>query len=365
MKIYDCACGATLFFENVQCLSCRRELGFLPDRQTLSALEPGSARETWHALAVKASYRKCQNYARERVCNWLVAPGDDAPFCVACRLNETIPDLSAPGNRVAWAKLEAAKRRLVYSLLALKLPIVGRAQAPENGLAFAFLRDAPAGDAAGKPVMTGHANGLITINAIEANDADREEVRERLHERYRTLLGHFRHEIGHYYWTKLVEGSEWMAPFRALFGDEREDYGAALQRHYTNGPTPDWQKNHISVYASAHPWEDWAETWAHYLHIVDTIETAAAFGVKSSGKAKDRIDEHLFPSEELRAAPRNHSAELASILRDWVWLTLATNSINRSMGMRDVYPFVLNAGVVAKLQLVHAIILRARAGAHA
>ena len=365
MKIYDCACGATLFFENVQCLSCEREIGFLPDRLLLSALEPDTSPETWRALATRATYRKCQNYARERVCNWLIPGGDTSPFCVACRLNETILDLSRPENRVTWAKLETAKRRLIYSLLALRLPIVGRAEAPEDGLGFAFLQSAATDGSA--PVMTGHAGGLITINAAEADDVEREGVRERLHERYRTLLGHFRHEIGHYYWTKLVAASHWLEPFRALFGDEREDYAAALERHYAGGgaPAAEWQERHISLYASVHPWEDWAETWAHYLHIVDTIETAAAFGVKSSGKAKDRIDEHLFARADLRVAPREESTALAKMLRDWVWLTLATNSINRSMGMRDVYPFVLNASIVEKLQLVHSIVAEAGGGSTA
>jgi hypothetical protein len=91
------------------------------------------------------------------------------------------------------------------------------------------------------------------------------------------LLGHFRHEVGHYFWDRLVATDpHQLEEFRVLFGDDRQDYGEALKRHYDEGAPANWQDTYISMYATMHPWEDFAETWAHYLHIVDTLETAGA-----------------------------------------------------------------------------------------
>ena len=174
-------------------------------------------------------------------------------------------------------------------------PMPGRPIAPslaetwsgsEDGLAFDFIA------AAATPVVTGHASGLITINLAEADDAERERQRNRMGEPYRTLLGHFRHEIAHYYWSRLIENSNRLEEFRALFGDEQQDYVGTLQNHYANGPPPDWPTHFVTAYASAHPWEDFAETWAHYLHIVDTLETASAFGVRIA-PAVDREGAHF------------------------------------------------------------------------
>jgi hypothetical protein len=201
-------------------------------------------------------------------------------FCQACRLNRTIPDLGRPEHLLRWQRLEAAKHRLVYSLLRLGLALVSKFEDPDTGLAFDFLADPPAGFPDGPNILTGHAQGLITINLAEADDAEREHTRKEMAEPYRTLLGHFRHEIGHYYWEQLVRDGPWLEWFRTMFGDERQDYGACLERHHAEGPPPDWQERFVSGYASAHPWEDFAETWAHYLHIVDTLETADAFGLR-------------------------------------------------------------------------------------
>src|SRR5262249_50270393 len=155
-----------------------------------------------------------------------------------------------------------AKRRLVYTLLALNLPLVSRQEDRESGLSFEFLAD-PA-DPAAPRVMTGHAGGVITVNVAEADDAERERRRLQMNEPYRPLLGAFRHEIGHYYWDRLIRGSARLAAFRETFGDERADYAEALDRHHAGGPPGDWQDRFVSAYASSHPWEDWAETWAHY-----------------------------------------------------------------------------------------------------
>jgi hypothetical protein len=198
--------------------------------------------------------------------------------------------------------------------------------------------------------MTGHDNGLITLNIAEADPAFREKVREQMHEPYRTVLGHFRHESGHYYFDRLIVGSKWMEPFRALFGDERADYAESLQRHYDNGPPEDWNERFISSYASSHPWEDWAESWAHYLHMIDTLDTAFACGMMLRPK---RADEPQLVLEEQPL----RSASFKDMMADWFALTYVLNSLNRSVGMPDAYPFTLSSKVIEKLEFIHRVIL--------
>jgi hypothetical protein len=286
----------------------------------------------------------------------MVGVGDTSPFCVACRLNDTIPCLDNPNHRAYWASIEASKRRLVYSLLELGLPVQSKAENPK-GLAFAFLADVPAAGPGGKSqrALTGHNEGLITINIAEADEIERELARRNMHEAYRTLLGHFRHESGHYYWDRLVHGSAMLDVFRHLFGDEREDYEKALRQHYARGAPADWSARFVSSYASSHPWEDWAETWAHYLHLTDTLETAKAFGVEPRDEDGGLMARQLSEMIDGAAVP----SSFAVTLGEWVRLSLALNAMNRSMGMRDPYPFVLNRTVASKLALVHNVVLSA------
>jgi hypothetical protein len=362
MRIFECHCGATIFFDNTQCLVCKRELGYLPEERTLSSLERCDGADLWRAFASKSGdhlHRKCRNYADEGVCNWMVAHDDPSPFCVACRLNHTIPRLDQPDNRVYWARLEASKRHLVYSLLELGLPLTAKSEDPAGGLAFSFLAEQPSTGTESSPapkVLTGHHDGMITINISEADEIEREQVRRQMHESYRTLLGHFRHESGHYYWDRLVAGTPWQERGRELFGDETGDYGRALERYYADGPAPDWQARFISAYASAHPFEDWAETWAHYLHMTDTLETSKAFGISTRKSADEIIDRRLFPATDYGRRSRTDPASFAAFVREWVWLSLAINAVNRSMGMRDAYPFVLSKPIADKLQFVHDVV---------
>ncbi|HSK39329.1 MAG TPA: putative zinc-binding peptidase, partial [Arenibaculum sp.] len=290
MRLFTCQnCQQLLYFENTRCERCGLTLGYLPDVGTLSALEPDG--ELWRTLAVPGrTYRYCAN-AVHGACNWLVPHDGPTPFCVACRHNRTIPDLSVPENLRRWRKLEIAKRRLVYTLLKLHLPLKSKSEDAATGLAFDFLADPDTTDGGGPAVMTGHDNGLITINLAEADDVERERRRDDLGEPYRTVLGHLRHEVGHYYWDRLVRDAGRTRSFRALFGDESRDYGEALKAHYANGPAADWRDTFVSSYASSHPWEDFAETWAHYLHIIDTLETAKAFRVK--------VDPEVVKGDEL------------------------------------------------------------------
>lgn len=354
MKLFTCqACGQILYFENTACVSCGHRLGYLPERTQLSAVEPDGA--MWRALADPARhYKFCANAASES-CNWLIGADSADTLCVACRHNRTIPDLSDPANHLRWRKLELAKHALFYALLRFGLPLEDRRQDPDMGLTFDFLADQS--DHAGQVqrVMTGHDRGVITINIVEADDAERERIRGAMGEPYRTLLGHVRHEVGHYYWSKLIDQAGRHDECRALFGDERQDYGAALQAHYANGVPAGWEANFVSAYAAAHPWEDFAETWAHYLHIVDTLETARAFGMKVRPRVRTDID----LSAEVDFDPYR-AAGIDELMDAWLPLTLAVNCLNRSMGQPDLYPFVLSSPAIAKLGFVHGLIRAAR-----
>jgi hypothetical protein len=346
MKLFECQnCGQPLYFENTSCESCGLPLGYLPEREIVTALEV-VGNGVWRALAErKGLYRLCAN-AQHNVCNWLVVADHPDGYCAACRHNRTIPDLSRPENLGHWRKIESAKHRLFYTLLRLRLPLATRTEDP-NGLAFDFLSEPASASMGHSPVMTGHDRGLITLNLADADDPNREFQRQSMGEPYRTLLGHFRHETAHYYWGRLVLNSPAIEEFRRLFGDEREDYGASLQRYYAQGPAANWQERFVTSYASAHPWEDFAETWAHYFHMVDTLETAGAFGLRLRPTVANRADLAMVIDFD------PHLADMARIIHAWLPLTFAVNSINRSMGQPDLYPFVLAPPAIWKLTFVH------------
>jgi hypothetical protein len=349
MKTFHCThCQNLIFFENVRCLNCDRSLAFLADRGVMAALTPSSD-GLWRSElqgAESQGYRLCANYDRVSVCNWVVPTSDPGDFCRSCRLNQVIPDLSTKRNAVAWFRLEVAKRRMLYTLLGLGLPVVPKTEDEAQGLAFEFLEDYSDGDA--KRVLTGHDNGLITLNIAEADDVHREKERTLQKEPYRTLLGHFRHEIGHYYWDRLIAHGPLLDSFRAAFGDERCSYQAALQRHYRDGPPSHWERNFISAYATMHPWEDWAESWAHYMHMVDALETAGATGLALRPK---RSDEPRMqpPPDPLNPAQRDFDLMIES----WLSLTYVLNNLSRGLGLPDSYPFVLSMPAIDKLRFIH------------
>ncbi len=352
MKVFHCDhCDHLLFFESVRCVRCEHPLAYLPDLGVTGSLD-SLGKDLWKSPLARAegkTYRLCQNYTEHNVCNWALPADDDNPYCQSCRLTRVIPDLAPTGNKEAWYKLEVAKRRLLYTLLALKLPIASKQDQEATGLAFEFLADPTDPDA--PAVLTGHSNGLITVNIAEADDAERERRRHQMREPYRTVLGHFRHEIGHYYWDVLVKDGPALDRFRELFGDEREDYGQALDRYYKTGAHPDWQERFISAYATAHPWEDWAETWAHYLHMTDTLETAIGCGLSVKPK---RVGEPVMKPETKAVAPTPSAFE--AMLSDWHALTYVLNNLNRGLGLADGYPFVISAPVIEKLRFVHEVV---------
>jgi hypothetical protein len=326
MRAFTCDnCGQLLFFENSRCLRCGHGQGFVPAELDLVLFSPDD----------QSGPQRCANAALAR-CNWLLEDEDREGLCLSCRLTATRPADDDAEGLEEFAVAEAAKRRLIFQLLDLELPI-------ESDLSFELLSSET------RPVTTGHADGVITLDLSESDDVHREQRRAELGEPYRTLLGHFRHEIGHYYWPIIVERDRSMLDrYRDLFGDEREDYAQALGRHYEHGAPSDWEDHHVSAYATMHPWEDWAETFAHYLHIRDTLETAAEFGIVVAGPAH-------APDPSLIATPGPELLEgsFDAIIGNWLPLTYALNAVNRSMGSEDLYPFTLAPPVVEKLAFVH------------
>jgi hypothetical protein len=349
MRVFSCGnCGQAVYFDNVVCENCDAALGFDPATQEMSALFPNGGGRLAAPAGAKGTKVYCANYDHH-ICNWLV-PEEQQGLCQSCGLNRTIPDLNVAENLERWFEFEKAKRRVIYGLNKLDLPVQNAgAKYGAPPLVFDILPDA----------RTGHENGLITLNLAEADPAVRERMREDMNEPYRTVLGHVRHETGHYYWLSLVNNDSWLPRFRRLFGDERPDYGEALADYHQNGPRADWADNYISAYATAHPWEDWAESWAHYLHMVEALETAADY----------RIEPHMPNSRAhnswfRKASEDPYKASSAAALIDrWIPLALAMNSLNRSMGLADFYPFVVSPAAAEKLDFVHQLVQSARLGA--
>ena len=320
------------------------------------SLEQGAGGD-WIAVGSAAkegeAFRLCANYVEHGTCNWAIPSAASGSLCISCALTRTIPDLTVEGNREAWLKLETAKRRVLFDVLTLKLPLCGKREDPAGGLAFEFLSDIVTVNGDRSRVMTGHDNGLITINVAEADDLYRETQRIQHDEPLRTLLGHIRHEVGHYYWDRLIRDSDRLAAFRQLFGDEQADYQAALKAHYAQGAPANWADQYISAYASTHPWEDWAESWAHVMHMVDALETAHAVGLSVQ---PNRRDEPVLAPAFKPSPPR--IGDFDQLLSEWYALTYVLNNLTRGLGLPDAYPFVLSSAVVAKLRFIAEVIVQ-------
>ncbi|BCO36598.1 hypothetical protein BMW24_015015 [Mycobacterium heckeshornense] len=335
MRDFVCPiCGQRLTFENSVCLSCGSALGFSLTDMALLVITDGSQRG--HAGTVSATeYQLCANMHLAE-CNWLV-PIKAGGLCASCELTRCRPNDSDTKALAAFARAERAKRRLIAELYELKLPIIGRDRDPDHGLAFDLLSSEH------QQVLTGHHNGVITLDLAEGDDVHREQLRVEMGEPYRTLLGHFRHEIGHYYFYRLIDPSpDYLARFRELFGDPDTDYQAALERHYREGAPGGWEERFVSSYATMHPSEDWAETFAHYLHIRDALDTSASCG--------------LAPAAATFERPPLGPSAFRKIIEMWLPLSWSLNMVNRSMGRDDLYPFVLPAAVLDKMGFIHTVI---------
>lgn len=345
MQSFRCSCNNVIFFDNSRCLACGSELGFCPACRNLTALvaEPSGGLRCGHDTC-RAALVKCVNYAQHDVCNRClnVESSGAGGLCDCCRFNETIPDLTIPGNLQKWYALEAAKRRLFYELDQLGLRFGQDGEVVDPPLRFDFKADViPTGGywrsiGDHEQVFTGHVDGRITINIREADDAAREKLRVELGEPQRTLIGHFRHEIGHYFWERLVKGRR-EDEFQELFGNPFEpSYEEGLEAHYQNGPPADWRLRFVSAYATMHPWEDFAETFSVYLDMVSALDTAEHVGV-GGATATGRTD-------------------LDAMVVRYQALGLALNELNRGMGLLDLVPEVFVAPVVEKLRLIHHLV---------
>lgn len=352
MRSYVCACGARIFSDNVQCIGCGSELGHCPvcfELGPLTQTEAGSLQ--CGRAGCGAIVQKCANYLNHNSCNRCLTPLSDLGegLCDCCLHNTTIPDLSVEGNLAKWAELESAKRRLFYDLRLLGLPIGSPSNSIEPKLTFAFKEDGTSAQDKWRAfrkteqVYTSHSAGLITINIKEADPVEREKMRVNFAEPHRTVIGHFRHEVGHYYWDVLIKGQR-EEGFVALFGNHEEpSYADALNHYYQNGPLADWRDSYISAYATMHPWEYFADTFAAYLDLTSTLETAAQSG---------------FPGELDPTA-----SDLDKMVLKLQQLTISLNEINRNQGLPDVIPEIYVPKVVEKLRYIHRLVQSCQANA--
>lgn len=369
MKLFRCSCAASpaLYYENSRCNACGRLVGFDPASLVLKTFGRNADGDTWLDDSGKR-YKLCLNRIQHGACNWMLNADDPDPYCTACRRNLLIPDLSIAANLAPWKTLETAKRRCLFTLHELDLPLDGQTVGSKTtfALAFRFLADRTSdtnfeAPLPGSPaVLTGHENGVITINLAEADVIARTRTQLQMAERYRTPLGHFRHETGHYVLDLLSASSsaaadnDFESRFGECFGDPRTAYDAALRAYYANGPAGDWQQRHVSAYASAHPWEDWAETWSHYLHLIDTLETLRSFAEMRGRLAIGTDDGEKVPLPfAVGGGPKASAADFERVLEVWIDASIMLNSLNRSMGLPDPYPFVLNGAIRRKLLFVH------------
>lgn len=356
MKFFQCSCGNRVFFDNTACMACGRQLGFDPLQMDVLTLESGPGGHL--TAAGGAVYRRCDNFHRYCNCNWLLPLADGESRCFSCRMNEVIPALERPGNLKLWTRMEEAKRRLLYSLLLFDLPLTGK-----NALRFRFIEDHRRNpDVFEEFVTTGHFNSTITINIAEADDAARHAAREQMNELYRTVLGHLRHESAHFYFGLLTGSPIVLEECRSLFGDERSDYAGALQAYYDNGPPADWPENFVSAYASAHPAEDFAETFAHFLHITDALESARAgsqlnvgAGHVGAGHVREMTGEY---AKDIAGMARSNLANPnnGDWIEAWIGLAITLNEISRSLGSDDPYPFLLPEPVKRKLRFIDRLV---------
>ena len=350
MKLFQCSnCKNTIVFENHTCVNCGYYLGYSSYYNQIISLDPKLAK--WHLSTLgNKNYAYCKNHIHN-VCNWLVETSAPSKFCLACSLNRTIPHLLDAENLDKWKQIELAKHRLVYQLLRFRLPVVSKMDDSQGGFCFDFLAKEELPQES-KDIKTGHAEGVITLLISEADPVVREQIKKEMSERYRTLLGHFRHEVGHYFWDRLIRNNPSMLlKFRDVFGDETQSYSDSLENHYKNGPPRNWEHRFISKYASSHPWEDWAETWSHYLHLTDVLETAYNFGIQTNPK--------IAPQENLKmnaSFDPYRETGFKNFMDTGIPLLYALNSMNRSMGENDLYPFIISEPVKRKLGFIHSVL---------
>jgi hypothetical protein len=350
MQIFHCGqCRAQVYFENTHCYGCGALLGFMPTERAPAAfsLEPDGALSRLGDEVPQQFWKFCAERENASRCNWVVDALDPCPTCWSCRLTEPQASASPFEHGQRWLVAETAKRRLLFTLLQLEVPF-GPKQSDDDISGLRFIWQVPQAGQAAPRVLTGHVNGTVTLNLLEADDDRREAVRVSFGEPQRTVLGHLRHEVSHHLHQRWVMGSANAQACVELFGDETADYSAAMQRYYQNGPLQTWQSQYISAYATMHPWEDWAETCGHYLMIVDAVETAAAWGLHLEGHLQDGVD------------TLDHRVSMKSVvLEQWLPVARFLNAMSRSIGVRDNYPFLMPEPVLNKMRFVRRVLAQA------
>ena len=338
MRLFHCdRCGSTLPFGAQACPACFADIGYVPDQRTLRVLTPTDDRAGFHLGSGDtnddSTWWRCLNAAWG--CNWMVRSLEGQSWCRSCRLTRGRPDTARPDAIQAWTIAEAAKRRLVHQLDEFALPIEIESESMPDGLVFDLVY------LPGEGGITGHFEGVVTLDLAETEDAHRDELRRRLGEPFRTVIGHLRHEVAHFYWPRLVGQTDEIDTFRHLFGDDRADYRESIDHYYANA-TADWDRaRYVTAYAAAHPFEDWAETFAHYLHIVDSIDTAVAYDLVPP------TDGTMLVTDAVGALA------FSDILDAWRPINTAVNAIAETVGAPAVYPFEPVGAVVDKLTFVH------------
>jgi hypothetical protein len=346
MRSFSCSCGNELFFDNSICVCCKREVGWCPQCSAITDVTTSND-GAFACPHCNSTLVKCSNYASYNVCNRFVLRKDGEGtqsktsagiFCDCCRFNRVIPDLNVAGSKEKWYRLEAAKRRTLYDLNLVGLPYGNEQDNIAPPLFFEFKGDIIPdkkyrGMGYGQKVYTGHDNGVITINIQEADDIERETLRVHMNEAQRSLLGHFRHEFGHYIWDVLIKGKT-EEPFIALFGDHANpSYSQSLQDYYKNGPKTNWLMNYVSAYATMHPWEDFAETFAVYLDMSSSLDTAAHQDLIS------RVD----------------PTDLDAMVDAYKKLGISLNEMNRTIGLLDFLPELFAKPIREKLRFIHGL----------
>jgi hypothetical protein len=339
MRSFKCTCGNQLFFDNSICVCCKHDVGWCPQCNAIVDVFINAGGRLVCSCC-KAKLVKCVNYSAHNVCNRFVAADDvqnaETAFCDCCRFNRVVPDLNVEGNQEKWYRLEAAKRRTLFDLNMLGLPYGNQKDGVVPALVFDFKGDIIPDRryrniSCGQKVYTGHDNGAITINIQEADDIERETLRVNMHEAHRSLLGHFRHEFGHYMWDVLIKGRR-EPDFIAIFGDHQNPpYDLALKNYYQTGPKPDWLMNYVSAYATMHPWEDFAETFAVYLDMASALDTAANRGL----------------------IPNVNFGDVDAMIEKYKGVGIALNEMNRSIGLLDYLPEVFAPPIHQKLKFIH------------
>ena len=342
MRRFTCeSCAEEVAFDALRCASCSSPLGYVPAQQAVKVLHPAAGAVSFSISGDDAEFWRCPNSARG--CNWVLPAGTGDIWCRSCGLTPGRPDETNPDALAAWSTAEAVKRRLVHQLDHLALPIDPRSDATPDGLAFDLVY------VPGQFGPAGKVDEAVTLDLADADVQDVGAPPRRVHAPFRTLIGNLRHKVGHHYWHRLVGQSDHVTPFRRLFGDERADYPAAIEPHQA-AVAHHWDASRfVTGRAESHPFEDWAETFAHYLHILDATDTAEAY----------RLPDGQCEMGRPQSSPGGGT--FAEILRLWRPTAPAVNALAASLGLPAVYPFQLTGVVLQKFEFVHA---RVTAHAH-